>query len=150
MRGDEHAAKGAPSRLQAVVAGAPSGVVPISDNPFLDRNGNFLKENLNGQDMMVMLTQGVIADRALETLGESDKGVVMYRRVLLEQIEKIERGEAPLGVVRDTCPLVANPYTAHPSALVTPVSVPVAAGVATARRRSRRSQTRAGVGMRLT
>ena len=79
----------------------PKKEVPISDNPFLDRNGNFLKDNLNGQDMMVMVTQGVIADRSLENLGESDKGVVMYRRVLLEQIEKIERGEDPLGVVRN-------------------------------------------------
>jgi 5,5'-dehydrodivanillate O-demethylase oxygenase subunit len=50
---------------------------------------------------MVMFTQGEIADRALENLGESDRGVVLYRRVLLEQLDKIERGEEPLGVVRD-------------------------------------------------
>ena len=61
-------------------------------------------------------TSGVIADRALETLGESDKGVVMYRRVLLEQIEKIERGEEPLGVVRDpkeNTPFIHLPVESH-------------------------------------
>ena len=91
---------------------APRVEVPVSENPFLDRNGNFLNDNLNGQDMMVMLTQGKIADRGLENLGESDKGVVMYRRVLLEQIERIERGEEPMGVVRD--PAVNTPFIPLP------------------------------------
>jgi hypothetical protein len=47
--------------------------------------------------MMVMLTQGEIADRSTENLGESDRGVVLYRRHLLHQIERIERGEEPMG-----------------------------------------------------
>ena len=94
----------------------PKAVVPVADNPFLDKNGNFLVENLNGQDMAVMVTQGTIVDRSQENLGESDRGVVMYRRVLLEQIERIERGEEPMGVVRDPAantPFIALPVETH-------------------------------------
>ena len=41
-------------------------------------------------------------DRSLETLGESDRGIVMFRRMLDEQIGRVERGEEPtVAVVRD-------------------------------------------------
>jgi 5,5'-dehydrodivanillate O-demethylase len=51
--------------------------------------------------MMAWLTQGPISDRTTERLGTSDKGVILYRSVLLEQIERVERGEDPLAVIRD-------------------------------------------------
>jgi 5,5'-dehydrodivanillate O-demethylase oxygenase subunit len=50
---------------------------------------------------MVWLTQGTISDRTTERLGTSDKGIILFRQVLLEQMEKVERGEDPLGVIRD-------------------------------------------------
>jgi len=31
----------------------------------------------------------------------SDQGVILFRNLLLEQIEKVERGEDPMGVIRD-------------------------------------------------
>ena len=95
---------------------APKVGVPVSENPFRDVEGKFYRDNLNGQDMMVMLTQGVIADRSLETLGESDRGVVLYRRVLLDQIDRIARGEEPMGVVRDeaaNAPFISLPRESH-------------------------------------
>jgi len=55
-----------------------------------------------GQDRVVWETQGVIADRSKETLGASDRGIVLFRRMLAEQIERVERGEEPnVAVVRD-------------------------------------------------
>jgi 5,5'-dehydrodivanillate O-demethylase len=87
--------------------------VPVKENPFLDAQGRFLRDNLNGQDMMVMLSQGEIADRSAENLGESDRGVIIYRRLLLSQIERIERGEEPMGVVRD--PAVNTPFIKLPT-----------------------------------
>jgi 5,5'-dehydrodivanillate O-demethylase len=65
---------------------------------------------------MVMFTQGDIADRSLENLAPSDRGVVLYRRVLLEQLERIARGEEPLGVVRDPAkntPFIKLPMEEH-------------------------------------
>lgn len=90
----------------------PEAECPVWDNPLRDAKGEYVSDNLNGQDLMVMFTQGEIADRSLENLGESDRGVVLYRRVLLEQLDKIERGEEPLGVVRD--PAKNEPYIALP------------------------------------
>lgn len=45
--------------------------------------------------------QGPIADRSLEKLGESDKGVVLFRKLLKEQMEKVQRAEDPINVFRD-------------------------------------------------
>jgi 5,5'-dehydrodivanillate O-demethylase len=55
-----------------------------------------------GQDRVVWEAQGTIADRSVETLGATDRGIVLYRRQLAEQIDRVERGEEPnVAVVRD-------------------------------------------------
>ena len=40
-------------------------------------------------------------DPRAERLGWSDKGVILFRSVVFEQMEKVARGEDPLGVLRD-------------------------------------------------
>ena len=60
---------------------------------------------MNGQDMMAWLTQGPISDRTAEHLGTSDRGVILFGSCDVEQMEKVARGEDPLGVIRDpSCP----------------------------------------------
>jgi 5,5'-dehydrodivanillate O-demethylase len=54
------------------------------------------------QDHMAWETQGPITDRTAEHISYSDKGIVMYRRMLLDNIERVEQGLEPLGVVRDS------------------------------------------------
>jgi 5,5'-dehydrodivanillate O-demethylase len=54
-----------------------------------------------GQDHMAWETQGPIADRTIEHLSFSDRGVALLRKVMKENIEKVQRGEDPLGVFRD-------------------------------------------------
>jgi 5,5'-dehydrodivanillate O-demethylase len=55
-----------------------------------------------GQDRTIWETQGAIYDRSTETLGATDRGIVMFRRMLAEQIDRVERGEEPtVAVVRD-------------------------------------------------
>ncbi|MDB5882874.1 MAG: rieske 2Fe-2S iron-sulfur domain protein [Ramlibacter sp.] len=75
--------------------------VHVYDVPFKDENGDFIVDNVDGQDMMAWVTQGPIADRTRENLGSSDKGVAMYRRVLRREIKKMEQGQDPMGVLRD-------------------------------------------------
>ena len=53
------------------------------------------------QDGMAWETQGPMADRTKEHLASSDKGVVMFRQMLRLQLEKVKRGEDPIGVIRD-------------------------------------------------
>jgi hypothetical protein len=46
-------------------------------------------------------TQGPISDRTQEHLAASDRGVVLLRRVLKEQIERVQEGHDPFGLQRD-------------------------------------------------
>jgi hypothetical protein len=53
------------------------------------------------QDHMAWETQGPIANRTVERLATSDRGIVMLREMLKREIDKAQRGLDPLGVVRD-------------------------------------------------
>jgi 5,5'-dehydrodivanillate O-demethylase len=75
--------------------------VHVYDVPFRDADGEFIVDNVDGQDMMAWITQGPIADRTRENLGASDKGVALYRRVLRRELKNIAAGQDPIGVVRD-------------------------------------------------
>jgi 5,5'-dehydrodivanillate O-demethylase len=69
-----------------------------------DENGQMdwqLLDNNSGQDIMAWITQGPIADRSLEKLGESDKGIILYRRMLRQQLAIVEAGGEPMNVFRD-------------------------------------------------
>ena len=71
------------------------------DVPYLDAQGRFIMDNIDGQDMMAWVTQGPIADRSRENLGASDKGVALYRRVLKREMKKVQDGQDPMGLLRD-------------------------------------------------
>jgi 5,5'-dehydrodivanillate O-demethylase len=75
--------------------------VHVYDVPWQDENGDFIVDNIDGQDMMAWITQGAIADRTSENLGASDQGVAIYRRVLRREIKKVEQGQDPIAVIRD-------------------------------------------------
>ena len=54
------------------------------------------------QDYMCWITQGAIAKRNLEKLGESDRGVILFRKMLLEQVKLVNSGMEPtLNIFRD-------------------------------------------------
>ena len=61
----------------------------------------YIIDHVDGQDILVWITQGVIADREQERLGTSDKGIVQYRQMLKREIEKLEQGIDPIGIIRD-------------------------------------------------
>ena len=58
-------------------------------------------DNNSGQDIVAWITQGAIADRSKESLGRSDKGIVLYRRMLKEGMEAVAAGKDPMNVFRD-------------------------------------------------
>jgi 5,5'-dehydrodivanillate O-demethylase len=70
--------------------------------PFIDDKGEFIVDNVDGQDMMAWISQGAIADRSLENLGATDKGIVMYRRMLKREMKKVQAGIDPMGTVRNS------------------------------------------------
>ena len=75
--------------------------IKVWDNPYKHPDGKFTVDTVNGQDMMVWITQGAISARETERLGSSDKGVILYRSLIMSEIEKVENGQDPMGTVRD-------------------------------------------------
>ncbi len=75
--------------------------VHVYDVPFIDAQGRFIVDNIDGQDIMAWITQGAVADRSLEHLGASDKGVALYRRVLKREMKKVQEGQRPMGLLFD-------------------------------------------------
>jgi 5,5'-dehydrodivanillate O-demethylase len=75
--------------------------VPVYEPPVTDERGDYLLDYIHAQDIMAWVSQGTIADRTKEKLGASDRGIVMYRRMLKRELEKVARGEDPIGIVRD-------------------------------------------------
>ena len=55
----------------------------------------------NPDDKEAQEGQGPIAIHALENLGTSDQGVVMFRKILKEQIQAVREGHDPIGIIRD-------------------------------------------------
>ncbi len=53
------------------------------------------------QDEMVWIGQGAVSNRTAEHLVTSDKGVALFHSLLFENMEKVARGEEPMGIVRD-------------------------------------------------
>ena len=60
-----------------------------------------LMDNNSGQDITAWVTQGAIADRSQERLGESDKGIILYRKMLRDQLRILEDDGQPMNVFRD-------------------------------------------------
>jgi 5,5'-dehydrodivanillate O-demethylase len=57
--------------------------------------------HLVSQDYASWLGPGPLVDRTRENLGETDKGILMFRRRLFEQARAVAEGEDPQGVIRD-------------------------------------------------
>jgi 5,5'-dehydrodivanillate O-demethylase oxygenase subunit len=74
----------------------------IEDHPSqMTADGEYAMDSFWSQDKMAWETQGEIMDRANEHLGASDRGIVLYRQMLRQEIEKVSRGEEPMALVRD-------------------------------------------------
>jgi 5,5'-dehydrodivanillate O-demethylase oxygenase subunit len=74
--------------------------VPWSYFPIRDEQGRYRLEHVLVQDAMAWETQGAVTDRSEEHLGVGDEGIIVFRKVLREQIEAVRQGRDPLGVVR--------------------------------------------------
>jgi 5,5'-dehydrodivanillate O-demethylase len=66
-----------------------------------DSDGRPITTHVLNQDVISWTGQGTVTDRTREHLGRSDRGVVLFRRQLAADLEAVERGEDPTGIVRD-------------------------------------------------
>jgi 5,5'-dehydrodivanillate O-demethylase len=75
--------------------------ITVYHPPLTDEQGRYVIDYVFGQDYMGWATQGPIAERHLEKLGEADKGIILYRRLLKQQLGIVEDGGVPMNVFRD-------------------------------------------------
>ncbi|MEK7214612.1 MAG: aromatic ring-hydroxylating dioxygenase subunit alpha, partial [Chloroflexota bacterium] len=87
---------------------APGTVAPKQESvparivPLFDEEGSWTNlEFTFNQDYMAWAQQGPIAERNREKLGESDKGIILFRRLIREQIKALQDGKTPMNVFRD-------------------------------------------------
>ena len=74
---------------------------PFEYCPLKTPEGEYRMNLVSAQDSMAWETQGPITDRTREHLGVSDEGIILFRKLLKEQIEIVRRGGDPMGVIRD-------------------------------------------------
>jgi 5,5'-dehydrodivanillate O-demethylase oxygenase subunit len=77
------------------------GDAPWEFFPLRDDRGQYRLDQVLVQDAMAWETQGAVTDRTREHLGAGDEGIIVFRKLLKEQIERVQLGEDPLGVIRN-------------------------------------------------
>jgi 5,5'-dehydrodivanillate O-demethylase len=76
--------------------------IPSWRSPIVDPvTGRWITSHVMNQDFVAWVGQGAIADRTQEHLGESDRGLIMMRKRLLEEAAVVARGGEPKGLIRD-------------------------------------------------
>jgi 5,5'-dehydrodivanillate O-demethylase len=70
---------------------------PIKD----EQTGRWIESHVMNQDFVAWVGQGRMADRTQEHLGESDRGIILMRKRLIEEAEKVKQGLEPKGIIRD-------------------------------------------------
>jgi 5,5'-dehydrodivanillate O-demethylase len=75
--------------------------VPHYEIPAFAEDGSCIVDYTLGQDMMAWSTQGPVARRELEKLGQSDVGIILFRKLLHDQMDLAVRGEEVMNTFRD-------------------------------------------------
>jgi 5,5'-dehydrodivanillate O-demethylase len=84
------------------VAVPKQDVIPYMELPVRDDAGRYQSlETVNGQDFMVWAAQDEIMERTAERLGDTDRGIILYRQLLKDQVKVVAEGGTPINVFRD-------------------------------------------------
>lgn len=76
--------------------------IPCWQAPVKDaETGRWISSHVMNQDFIAWVGQGTIADRSLEHLGESDRGVILIRKRLMDDLQAVAAGNDPMATIRD-------------------------------------------------
>jgi 5,5'-dehydrodivanillate O-demethylase len=81
--------------------GAAPQPITVKYSELFTDEGKLVADTIPKQDMTGWVGQGPISDRTREHLTASDKGVILYHKLLFENMDRVERGEDPMGTIRD-------------------------------------------------
>src|SRR5262249_5476487 len=73
-------------------------LVPMYELRSIGENGEYVLDYSLAQDMAMWWSQGEVTKRTIERLGESDRGIILLRRLLREQLALVEAGLDPMNV----------------------------------------------------
>jgi 5,5'-dehydrodivanillate O-demethylase oxygenase subunit len=79
----------------------PQERIPYRYVPLNDDKNRYILDYVFNQDYSVWVGQGPIARRDLERLGESDRGIILFRQLLEQEMEAVARGDDPMNTFRD-------------------------------------------------
>jgi 5,5'-dehydrodivanillate O-demethylase len=88
-------------RTTARKPGAEPRPIAVKHSQLFNGEGKIIADNVPSQDMTAWIGQGPVSDRTREHLATSDRGVALYHKMLMEQADRVERGEEPMALVRD-------------------------------------------------
>ena len=94
------------------------GSIPVEEHPLYDEKGRLVSTDVPGQDQMTWVAQGPIVDRTRENLGVTDAGIILFRKVMEENLRVVEDGGDPMNTFRDPaqneCILLPNEAAPFP------------------------------------
>ena len=107
------------ARVPAIGDEAPAQeFVPYQERPLYDEHGRLNSTIVPAQDEAAWVIQGAVCDRTTEHLGVTDVGLIMFRKLIDEQIQIVEDGGEPINVHRDPAKndgiLLATEHTYYP------------------------------------
>jgi 5,5'-dehydrodivanillate O-demethylase len=76
---------------------------------WMDDEGRFITDYIEGQDIMAWVSQGEITDRTQEHLGRSDAGVAMLRKMFKENMKRVADGLDPIAITREKHEIINLP-----------------------------------------
>jgi 5,5'-dehydrodivanillate O-demethylase len=83
--------------------GAEPQPIRVEYQILFDENGKLIDDidTTLKQDIVAWVAQGPISDRTQEHLSSGDVGLILYHKMLNENMDRVGRGEDPMGTIRD-------------------------------------------------
>lgn len=77
--------------------------ITVAYQKIFDEDGNVIDaiDTILKQDFVAWVAQGPISDRTQEHLSAGDKGIILYHKMLNDNMDRVARGEDPMGTIRD-------------------------------------------------
>ena len=84
-------------------ADEPEKPIRVRYEVYFDDDGKVIVpiDSILKQDMVAWVGQGPISPRVDEHLSSGDRGLILYHKMLNENMDRVARGEDPLGTIRD-------------------------------------------------
>jgi 5,5'-dehydrodivanillate O-demethylase len=81
--------------------------VPYTERELYDEKGRLNNTIVPAQDEAAWVMQGPITDRTTEHLGVTDVGIILFRKMINENLKIVEDGGEPINVHRDPAKNIA-------------------------------------------